>query len=218
MRFSGFSTQGFSFLQNLAANNNRDWFLTHKADFESDVKAPLQNLSDALLPKMHAIDPKLSASISRIYRDTRFSKDKTPYKTNQWITFKRPYQNWQNTPAWFFAVEPHSFCFGMGYFCAERATMDKIRASILEKPQHFLQEIAFLQSGQFAIEGECYKRAIKGDIPQALQDFYQRKSFYLIANFPARALASNFATDLMNAFETLIPLYDSLWCIQNQHE
>lgn len=84
--FTGFRPEAIQFLADLAVNNNRDWFQPRKAEFERLLKVPLESLVEALGERFSArglplvADPK--RSIFRIYRDTRFSKDKAPYKTN----------------------------------------------------------------------------------------------------------------------------------------
>ncbi len=55
------------------------------------------------------VSPQINRTISRIYRDTRFSKDKSPYKTTMWVTFKRPVKEWQNAPAYFFEITLESY-------------------------------------------------------------------------------------------------------------
>lgn len=76
----------FEFLANLSANNNRDWFNSHKREFESSVRTPFLDLVEEVIARMQVTDPLLittaKESVFRIYRDIRFSKDKTPYKTH----------------------------------------------------------------------------------------------------------------------------------------
>lgn len=80
------STKYFSFFSELSKNNNRTWFESHKAEFLHDVKQPFEALVADVIREMQSIDPTLDtsvkASVFRIYRDVRFSKDKTPYKTH----------------------------------------------------------------------------------------------------------------------------------------
>ena len=93
--FTGFPKAGLQFLTDLAANNNRDWFQAHKSDFQNHIQKPAQNFVMDLGEQLQTIssqiryDTKLSGSgsIMRIYRDIRFSEDKTPYKTHIGIVF-----------------------------------------------------------------------------------------------------------------------------------
>lgn len=91
--FNGFSPATLNFLRNLKANNNKLWFENNRQDYQTLLMKPLRNLVIDIGPFMLSIDPyfevlpAINKTISRIYRDTRFSKDKTPYKTSMWINF-----------------------------------------------------------------------------------------------------------------------------------
>ena len=86
--FPGFSKESVQFYKSLSKNNDKRWFEEHKADYEQFVLAPAREFVVVLgeklrkiAPQIHA-EPKINQSIFRIYRDTRFSRDKSPYKTN----------------------------------------------------------------------------------------------------------------------------------------
>jgi uncharacterized protein (TIGR02453 family) len=108
--FSGFSPESLEFFENLAAHNNKPWFEEHRDDFEQYLMEPLKSLVSDLSGAMLAIDPELvtipavDKTISRIYRDTRFSRNKSPYKTCLWITFKRRGPDWKTAPCFFFEI------------------------------------------------------------------------------------------------------------------
>src|SRR5688500_1747102 len=89
--FTGFRPEAIDFLAELAQNNDRSWFQPRKSDYERLLKEPMEALVAALADRFEArrlpfeADPK--RSVSRIYRDTRFAKDKSPYKTNVYARF-----------------------------------------------------------------------------------------------------------------------------------
>ncbi|NTV45794.1 MAG: DUF2461 domain-containing protein [Chlorobiales bacterium] len=213
--FTGFSAKSFRFLHGLQKHNTREWFEPHKPDYQQFILQPLQALVEDLAPLMVGIDskfevtPAVSKTISRIYRDTRFSKDKVPYKTNHWITFKRPSKEWQNHPAYFFELSPESYRFGMGFYCADRVTMDRFRADLDRNPKSFLSAIRFFNEGQFELAGENYKRPLKPDIPSELRDWYNSKSPYLVRSFAVEkdGIPASFAGDLADSFVKMAPLY-----------
>jgi uncharacterized protein (TIGR02453 family) len=93
MAFNGFPQNALPFLQNLGANNNRDWFEEHRKTYEADVKGPMVQLIAALVTEFHVQGIPLTAdpqkAIMRINRDVRFSKDKSPYKTSIAATMTR---------------------------------------------------------------------------------------------------------------------------------
>ena len=91
--FSGFPPEAMQFFRGLARNNNREWFLPRKPIFEEKVKQPMRELVEAVNAAMKSFAPEYvtepDKAIYRIYRDTRFSKDKTPYKDHIAATFPR---------------------------------------------------------------------------------------------------------------------------------
>ncbi len=91
-------------------------------------------LAASLAGPLAVIDPDLVVEprrvVSRIYRDTRFARNKSPYKTTIWLTYKRPITDWQDAPAFFFEIAADSYRFGMGFYRASKWTMDRLRAEI----------------------------------------------------------------------------------------
>ena len=218
-KFDGFSAEAFHFLRNLCDNNRKDWFELHKPDYQEHVLKPLQALAAGLAPLMLSIDPDfevtpaVNRTISRIYRDTRFSRDKSPYKTSHWITFKRLRKEWQDYPAFFFEISPGSYRYGMGFYSASRQTMDNFRKSIDTNPGAFLTAISFYPGqNNFTIGGDEYKRPLKADIPNEFQDWYNRKSLYLVSNqqIEGRSIDKKLLSELMHGFEAIAPLYHYL--------
>jgi uncharacterized protein (TIGR02453 family) len=215
--FNGFSAATIEFLKDLRDNNNKEWFELHKPDYRHDLLEPLQALAAGLGPFMLSIDPDLEVSpartISRIYRDTRFSRDKSPYKTSHWITFKRLRQEWQDFPAFFFEISPDSYRYGMGFYSASRQTMDNFRSAIDSKPTAFRAAISCCtRQKTFTIEGEQYKRPLKADVPGEFQDWYHRKSLYLVCNrqIEGNSIDKKLIKDLRSSFEMITPLYQFL--------
>jgi uncharacterized protein (TIGR02453 family) len=218
-KFSGFSPAAFQFLRTICDNNNREWFELHKPDYQDHVLKPLQSLVAGLGPLMHSIDPDLeitpalNKTIARIYRDTRFSRDKSPYKTSHWITFKRQRIEWKDYPAFFFEISPYSYRYGMGFYSASRETMDRFRKGLDLNPVKFLSATAFFPKQKvFEIEGEEYRRPLKAGVSADLQDWYNRKNLYLVCNrkVEGSSVDSGLLKELISGFETIAPLYHYL--------
>ena len=158
--FHGFSPHSLAFFEQLAAHNSKPWFEAHRDDYEEYLLEPLKELVSDLTPAMLALDPDLittpavDKTISRIYRDTRFSRNKSPYKTCLWITFKRRSPDWKSAPCFFFEISADLCRYGMGFYSAERTTMDNLRRFIETRPDEFRTAIACL-AGQdiFNLEG-----------------------------------------------------------------
>lgn len=217
--FSGFSPQALAFFEALAVNNNKAWFEAHRGDFQALLLDPLKQLVADLGEPMLAIDSKLltipavDKTIARIHRDIRFSRDKSPYKTHLWVSFKRPSSEWKNRPCFFFEISADGYRYGMGYYSASKGTMDALRNYIEEKPDLFRQAVAQLPQDLFRVEGESYKRLVNPEVPDDLQPWHRRKNLYLVCNrLPDERLFSRgILEDLCRGFEQLAPFYRLLW-------
>lgn len=216
--FSGFSGASFEFLRGLERHNAREWFVPRQAEYRRLLLNPLQGLVEELAPTMREIDPlfvttpAVNKTISRIYRDTRFSKDKSPYRTRQWLTFKRPSKEWQHHPAYFFELAATGYRYGMGFYCADRRVMERFRAALDADPCAFLAAIDAYRRGRFTLEGECYKRpriSADPELRPLLDEWYKRKSFYLVSahSVGSGGIPVALATELAAAFTMLAPLY-----------
>ena len=146
--FSGFRTEAIDFLAELAVNNDREWFTPRKGDYERLLKGPMEALVAALADRLAAREIPLLAdpkrSIFRIYRDTRFAKDKSPYKTNLGATF--PWlavsedgdtvvaEASAHANGGYFSFQPGEMYVGGGIWRPEKARLDAFRRAIVEDP------------------------------------------------------------------------------------
>lgn len=143
-RFIGFSEDTFAFLQALAFNNERAWFESHRSDWERLVLAPslalirdMEGIIRGISPHYTAIAKKTGGSLMRIYRDTRFGADKTPYKTNIGIQFRHESYRDVHAPGFYVHLAPDSCFVGAGSWRPERDDLAKIRARIAERPKEY---------------------------------------------------------------------------------
>lgn len=219
LNFTGFLPEAFAFLDGLRLNNDKLWFEAHKAEYQRHVLEPMKNLVTDLAPLMSSIDPQMETrpavnkTISRIQRDTRFSQDKTPYKTRQWFSFKRPSKEWQNFPAFYFELSLEGFLYGMGMYCADRPTMDRFRADVDRDAAAFRTAIAGLDlEKRFTLGGDRYQRSLKADLPPDLQPWYNRKSFYLIRQcpLPGDRIGPELVEQVAQDYQMTAPLYQYL--------
>ncbi|MEW6482054.1 MAG: DUF2461 domain-containing protein [bacterium] len=211
--FRGFRDNTCKFLKDLGKNNEKKWFETHRREYNEYLLTPLQNLVVDMGEFMLTIDPyfeirpMIDKTISRIYRDTRFSPDKSLYRSNMWIVFKRPNKNWKDAPAYFFEIYPDWYRYGMGFYQASKDTMDAFREEIRKEPTKFLRIISKIKS--FEIKGELYKRPLWTDLPQEIQKYYQRKSFYMEyrKSIDEILFSPKLVDELVQKYEILRPLY-----------
>jgi uncharacterized protein (TIGR02453 family) len=185
-----FSPKLFAFVTELAANNNRAWFQAAKARYEEDVQQPaLQFVSD-FGPRLKKIsrhfvaDPRpVGGSLFRIHRDTRFAKDKTPYKTHVGIHFRHEIAKDAYAPGFYLHLEPGNVFAGAGIWHPPAEALAKIRHRLVANPRDWRAAIGgapFQRS--FEMAGESLTRSPKGfaaDHP--LIDDLKRKDFIAVA-------------------------------------
>ena len=161
--FQGFSRETLAFLRENRRRNSKSWFEEHRHAYERHLLGPMRALAVDLTPLMAQIDPEIETRphrvVSRIHRDTRFSKDKSLYKLSMWLAFKRPVERWHGLPAYYFELFPDGYRFGMGFYEISRDTMDKVRRAVREKPALVREELAVLRKlPGMHLAGESYKR------------------------------------------------------------
>ncbi len=216
MQFTGFTPATIQFFKDLKENNNKPWFDEHKHIYESEILNRMKALIVALTPTMQAIDPKFDSRpnriLSRIYRDIRFSYDKTPYKTHMWMTFQRfiPDGQWENFPAFFIEISGEGYRYGMGLYGSKKKVLDSFREKVTYESKHFREITEPVLARGFNHEGETYKQPIKNDLPEYFQPWFTRKYAYVIKNRPVgkEMFSEKFAEILADDFLAMKPFYD----------
>ncbi|MCF7832682.1 MAG: DUF2461 domain-containing protein [Candidatus Marinimicrobia bacterium] len=216
MQFQGFTPDAQHFLHDLGENNNKEWFESRRSEYEALILNPMRKLVMDLSPTMLDIDPEIeirpdiNKTISKIYRDTRFSKDKTIFRTNLWINFKQPNPGWHDMPSWWIEITPDGYTYGMGFYQASATTMQAFRDRIESDQSLFQQVVAFFPGRpKFRLEGELYKRRFNYFLPEDIQKWYQRKNMYLICKRSNNdeLYSEELVNVLIERFKELAPLY-----------
>ena len=144
--FEGFPKECLQFLKQLKRNNNRKWFEKHKLEFDQNVKTPMLSFIAALQPRFIQFAPEFDLnpkrSMFRIYRDVRFSADKTPYKTHIAAHFVlRGMPKGFIGSGYYIQIEPGEFFVGGGIYLPNGDQLKKIRKAIAEHSEEFLSII-----------------------------------------------------------------------------
>lgn len=173
-RFEGFQKQSLTFLRSLAAHNNKVWFEDHRNDYNRFILEPAQRFVGDFGSRLQKLspdiiaDPRIDRSIFRLYRDTRFSKDKTPFKTHLGIVCWTGSGSRTESPCFYFHLEPGRLllCAGIHTFPGEmlsvyrNAVADKKSGPALSR---IVQKIE--TAGPYTFFGEHYKRVPRGFDP-----------------------------------------------------
>lgn len=219
--FTGFTQIGLNFLQDAWINNSKLWFEEHRSIYDNDLVKPFRLLVEQLTPDMLKIDewfetrPAIGKTISRIHRDTRFSNDKSLYRSRLWLTFKRPNRDWKEAPAYFFEISPSSYHYGLGYYCPSKQTMDIFREEILNNTEKFLDMTRCVKK-PFELVGESYKRPLIKEQDERIATWYNRKNLAVMvsSNHIEDVLNGDLPKKLAKKFKMLVPLYDYLMRVE----
>ena len=219
-----FSAQTLDFLFEHRMHNSRQWFKEHRAQFDELVQRPLVELSEALGETMLKIDPmlitepKTGKTISRVYRDTRFSKDKMLFRANMWLIFIRDKKLYDGLPGFYVDLSEHGLSYGCGYYKMSSSSLESYRDLILHRDPAFLKaEDCLVQSEVFSLDGDLYKRSKFPDEPEEMQNWLNRKNVganCLSKDFPL-IFSQRLADKLKMEFLTLKPFYEFLCKVES---
>lgn len=183
---SYFTPKTFAFLRDLAANNEREWFKAHQAEYERYVREPaLDFIGDfdihltKISPFFVADTRKAGGSLFRIQRDTRFAKDKTPYKENTGMQFRHQAAGDVHAPGFYLNIQPGECFMGAGLWHPDTKDAYAIRAMIAENPAAWKRATRGKRFGEvFTLTGDSLVRAPRGyDEDHPLIEDLKRKDF-----------------------------------------
>jgi len=204
----------FKFLRQLARNNNREWFAANKDRYVADVRDPLLAFISAFAPELAKIDPRMVAdprpvggSLFRIYRDTRFAKDKSPFKTHAAMSFRHAAGRDVPAPGFYLHLEPGRAFAGGGIWHPQPDTLKQIRDAIAANPERW-KRASRAKGCALDDDDERLSRPPRGYDPEHpfIEDL-KRKSFTTSTSFSERdACAPGFVREYAAACKRAMPL------------
>ncbi len=215
--FPGFSRELFKFLSELAKNNNREWFSANKERYRSHVAGPVCEFVSAIGPHLHKVsncfvaDPRPhGGSMFRIYKDTRFSKDKRPYKEHVGCHLRHRAGKDAHAPGFYVHLAPDEVFFGAGIWKAGNPELHKIRTAIVRHPDRWKKVVKnrALVKRFGGVDGDGLKRPPRGFDPDHphIEDL-KRKTFFVLQSVdPSLALTPKFIGEVGKAFAAAGPL------------
>ena len=211
-----FSMKTLDFLFENRLHDSREWFEQHKAEYQKYVIAPMRELVRELTPAMLQIDkqfttePRVDKTICRIWRDTRYSKDKSLYRDTMWIIFKRGKMHGTDNPGFYFEITGSGYNHGCGFYHASTGYMDTLRQMILCGDKTFMSALrAFEGQSVYHMEGERYKRPHFPDQPENLRLWLERRNISFDAHSDDADLlfSDRLAQSLARELMLLRPIY-----------
>lgn len=219
-RYARFENRTIKFLKELKSNNNRDWFNANKSRYEEDVLDValrfIQSMQDPLAefaPNFTAVPTRMGGSLMRVYRDARFSKNKTPYKTNIGIQFRHERAKDVHSPGYYVHIEPDEVFVGVGMWRPDSEPLRQIRERIAVRSgewQRATGSSAFKR--HFSLGGESLVRPPRGfDADHPLIDDIKRKSFIAIRSMTIDdCLKPQFQRSVETSFKQATPYMEFL--------
>ncbi len=211
-----FTKRTFAFLSELADNNDRNWFQSNQSRYEEDVRLPALDFIDEFASRLAKISPhfvadarKVGGSMFRIQRDTRFSKDKTPYKTHTGMQFRHvATRDDVHAPGFYLHIEPKACYAGVGLWRPATPDATRIRQRIADKPAEW-KKAAYGKrfTDTYAVGGDSLQRVPKGIDPKhPYADDIKLKDFIAGTSLTDKqVLAADFIDDYTAMCKTAVP-------------
>lgn len=215
-RYASFETRSLKFLEELRANNNREWFKENKSRYEEDVLdvalrfiISMQDPLAEIAPRFTAIPTRVGGSLMRVYRDTRFSKNKLPYKTNVGIQFRHEQARDVHSPGYYVHISPDEVFLGAGMWRPHPDALRRIRERIAAKPAEWQRAVGdetFRRN--FSLGGDSLTRPPRGfDKDHECIEDIKRKSFFVARDLDVKAcLKPQFQRTVESTFRNAEPL------------
>ncbi len=217
--FAGFPKEGIAFLKALKRHNAREWFQPRKETFDAAVRAPMVELIIALQRGIAGFAPDHAAgdpakAIYRIYRDTRFSHDKTPYKTHIAAVLSHRDMDKNASPGYYFSVGADEIEVGGGLYLLLPQHLIQVRTAIAAQPERFdrIVKDRTLSKLLGGLQGARLTRPPKGFAPEhPAAEHLKFKQFFVYKTLePSIALTPRLYTELLTRFKAMAPLVDFL--------
>jgi uncharacterized protein (TIGR02453 family) len=189
-RFASFEPKTIGFLKQLKANNNREWFKENKSRYEDDVLdvalrfiIAMQDPLAEIAPRFTAVPTRVGGSLMRVYRDTRFSKNKLPYKTNIGIQFRHEQAKDVHSPGYYVHIEPDNVFLGVGMWRPDSDSLRKIRERIVARSAEWQRAKGDkIFARKFSLGSESLTRPPRGfDKNHECIEDIKRKSFIAVS-------------------------------------
>lgn len=184
--FKGFPEDTVRFFLDLRFHNEASFYNEHREEYEKSVKQPFYDFIDAMAPAVKQVaddmEVRPAKCLARIRRDTRFSKDKTPYRDHLWLLFRRGGEVRDTSVMYWFELSPEDVAWGLGFWGYNRPAMDALRKRMVNKPEEVLAALkeARVPDRNLEIYGDRYQRMTPPEeMPQALKEIYPLKEVYI---------------------------------------
>ncbi len=213
--FRGVTEEMLQYYVGLALHNDRAYYLATKEVYERQVRAPLLDLAERLVPSALMVDARMEQRpghiLARIRRDTRFTRDKTPYRDHAWLSFRPAGRQKSGSFGLYCALGPQGCCYGAGFYDRDPARARRIREAILQRTDEFEGALSDPELREtFALGGEDYRRLEPPvPLPPGCDALYRKKSVYFEHDdgLKDNVFSPGYAEEIARGFRLLAPVY-----------
>ncbi|MGI6234110.1 MAG: DUF2461 domain-containing protein [Christensenellales bacterium] len=212
-----FSKDMLEFMLDLRFNNNKTFMNENRTRYQEVMRDPYYRLIELLTPTALEIDPGMEVRpykcLSRIFRDTRFSNNKLPYRDHHWVAFRHQAEPRDQAVMLWFEIRLDEVSWGLGFWGGNIKAMDVLRRQMVAKQDELLSILPILKKHRFNLEGSVYKRKqIPDKLPDALIPWYIRRDVYLVKQNinPEWVFEPGLEKRLSRDFLALKPFYQML--------
>jgi uncharacterized protein (TIGR02453 family) len=207
-----FRPELFDFLRQLKRHNNREWFAKNKQRYEEAVRDPALLFIENFGPHLYKLSPHFVAdprpsrgSLFRIYRDTRFSPDKRPFKTHVGIQLSHASGKDAHAPVFYLHLEPDNCFAAAGVWHPDSSALTKIRMAIVEEPERWANV-----RRKLGLEGDSLLRPPRGFDPnnRFIEDIKRKDFVASVGLTEAQVCGPRFIRDFAGACRSMLPLVE----------
>ena len=214
--YDGITTQSLWLLARNRFENNKNFYEEHKEEIKKGVIIPMRQIAAIVADDMYEYDSFMELNpvkmVSRIRRDTRYTKDKSLYRENIWIMFMRPKKVDPYVPCFWLEVFPGSYTCGVGTFATSSRFSEIYRQSINENEQEFRKALSSCKKAGAVISGEMYKKSKIGCISEDLNEYYNMKNLFSKCTFDTieDLTSDEFIDKIRKIYRQFLPMYKFL--------
>lgn len=216
-QYQGIKAKALELLAENRYHDSKNFYELHKEELKQGVTVPLRqlilDLSDTLLdidPEMY-VDPVYT--VSRIRRDTRYTKDKTLYRENLWVMFRRNKHLYRNCPFLWFEVALTGYNYGIAFFTDKPSDMESFRRQLASDPEGFRTAIQATKKAKLKFAGDFYKKTKEAaNIPDDVRPYFNCKNIQFVKynNNLSKIMDASIVSELRKMLRTVRPMYDFL--------
>lgn len=216
--FKGFDPNGFMLLEMNKFNDSREFYESVKEDIKRMSITPMRELCADISDELYRIDPKMNLiptkMVSRVRRDTRYSKNKQMYRSNIWCMFMRDKHQWENFPCMWFEFFPDGYSYGVAMFRFDATGLAAFRQKLIDNPKAFKRALTGIEITGAQLFVDSFKKD-KPDIDKVdkeLRIFYNAKDFGFTyhSSDMSKLIDGSIKEELIYAVRAFEPMYKFL--------